>query len=60
MFQGCAFCKSTVPIDVTDSGIVTLSKDVRSYRADTKHKRSHAQANARSNSKSSKFAFRSS
>ena len=29
--------------------------NARSYRADTKQKRSHAQANARSNSKSSKF-----
>ena len=32
--------------------------NARSYRADTKHKRSHAQDNARSNSKSSKFALR--
>ena len=32
--------------------------NARSYRADTKHKRSHAQAHARSNSNSSKFAFR--
>ena len=32
--------------------------NARSYRADTKHKRSHAQAKAQSNSNSSKFAFR--
>ena len=32
--------------------------NARSYRADTKHKRSRAQDNVRSNSKSSKFAFR--
>ena len=32
--------------------------NARSHPADTKHKRSHAQANARSDSKSSKFTFR--